>query len=317
VCRADGACADPTTVLWVARDVTGTTCTLADKCTLQTALGLAAAPRNLIHMDPLGYHFTTGFTFDRDLTIVGRGATVTVEQATVFRVTNMHLVVLEMLTLGGSPPTLPNEGIECTNAKLTAKGITIQLTTGIGLNASGCFLRLERATLHDNQLGALLIGGGAIFAIFDNFIYRNGDPANGAAGGVQFLGSIDPASRLEFNTIVDNHASPGATNAGGVVCDQNGFLAPNNLIARNDLGGNPAAVTAQFEGPCLYPTSIVQNDVAGLAFASPDAQPFDYHISAGSMAIDKALTASAIVYDHDLDPRPQGVASDVGADELK
>jgi hypothetical protein len=320
VCRADGTCADPSTVLWVSRDVTGTTCAMDDKCTLDTALGLAAAPRDIIHMDPLGYQFASGFTFDRDLTIVGRGATITIPNnatnATVFRVIQSHKIGLEMLALGGSPPSLPNEGIECTNATLTAKGLTISQTAGNGINASGCFLRLERSTIHDNALGAIVLGGGGIFAIFDNFIYRNGDTNSTSAGGIQMLGSVDPASRVEFNTIVDNHAAAGATNAGGVICDADSML-PNNLIVRNDVGGNTGAANSQTVGACVYPTSIVKGDVTGLAFSSPDAQPFDYHINTGSSAIDQATTPSTVVYDHDMDTRPQGPADDIGADELK
>jgi hypothetical protein len=319
VCSADGTCADPSTVLWVSRDVTGTTCTMEDKCTLDKALMLAAAPRNLIHMDPLGYQFATGFTFESDLTIVGRGATIVVPSSptgsTVFRVVQSHKIVLEMLSLGGSPPMVPSEGIECTNATLTAKGITIAQTSGNAINASGCFLRLERSTLHDNQLGAIVLGGGATFTLFDNFIYRNGDTTT-SAGAIQMLGTVDPASRVEFNTIVDNHAAAGATNSGGIICDEDGITLPNNLIARNDVGGDTAAANAQTLGACTYPTSIVKGDITGLAFSSPDAQPFDYHINTGSMAVDQASTPTTVVYDHDFQTRPFGLQNDIGADEL-
>jgi hypothetical protein len=319
VCRADGTCTDPSTVLFVSRDVTGTTCTVDDKCKLDTALALADMTRNVIHMDPLGYQFASGFTFDRDVTIVGRGATIVVPanatNSTVFRVIQNHKIVLEMLSLGGSPPMVPFEGIECTNATLTAKGITIAQTSGNGINASGCFLRLERSTLHDNQLGAIVLGGGGIFAIFDNFIYKNGD-ATTSAGAIQMLGTVDAASRVEFNTIVDNHAAAGATNSGGIICDQDLITLPNNLIARNDVGGNTTVANAQTVGACTYPTSIIQADVTGLAFSSPDAQPFDYHINTGSLAIDQATTITTVVYDHDFQPRPFGLGSDIGADEL-
>jgi hypothetical protein len=262
-CLGDGSCADPARLLWVARDVTGTTCTPADKCTLPTALALVGATRDIVHLDPLGYHFPTPFDLDRDVTIAGLGATLAVDQDAVFRIASQRVVTLDFLTLGGVAPALPNDGIDCTNATLTARQITVALTAGIGINASGCTLVLERATLHDNAGGGVLLGGGGRFTLTNNFIFRNGNVTSATCGGVELLGSVDPASRLELNTIVDNHASPGATDAGGVICNGATFTAPNNLIARNDVGGDTAASNAQTLGTCTYPTSVVQADVSG------------------------------------------------------
>jgi hypothetical protein len=81
---------------------------------------------------------------------------------------------------------------------------------------------------------------------------------------------------------------------------------PNNIIVRN---------TRQTSGTCSFPNSIVIDaNIAPLMFVSPDAEPFDYHLQAGSMAID-AATITTVTHDFDGDPRPSNEA-DVGADEF-
>jgi hypothetical protein len=50
VCLGDTTCAEASRVLYVSRDVTGTTCALDDKCTLPTALGLDNSTKSLIHL---------------------------------------------------------------------------------------------------------------------------------------------------------------------------------------------------------------------------------------------------------------------------
>jgi len=152
----------------------------------------------------------------------------------------------------------------------------------------------------------------ATFVITNNFVFRNGDQDSGSFGGINLAVATAGPSRLELNTIVDNRARSGATRSGGVICDIVGFVAANNVIARNSVGGNSTAATAQTLGVCVYPTSKIQADVVGLSFSSPDTSPFDYHVSMGSSVIDQA--ASAI--DVDGDGRPQGAANDIGADEV-
>ncbi len=74
--------------------------------------------------------------------------------------------------------------------------------------------------------------------------------------------------KFEFNTVADNPMGLGPTNVPLV----------NSLLVRN---GSSTACT-----DC--PGSIVTNDITNLHLVSPDAAPYDYHIMAGSMAIDAA-----------------------------
>lgn len=118
-------------------------------------------------------------------------------------------------------------------------------------------------------------------------------------------------NRLEFNTIVDNTA---LVTSGGVICNVGTFNGPNNIIARNEVMGVPMP---QVFGPCSYPSSMIQDDISGLAFIEPEAPaPYDYKLAPGSSAVDKAVTSSLIDIDFEGDMRPQGSNKDVGADEL-
>jgi hypothetical protein len=92
-------------------------------------------------------------------------------------------------------------------------------------------------------------------------------------------------------------------------CNDSVVVFQNNLIVRNATTMSAVLISATFPG------SIIATDIAPIKFKSPDVQPYDYHLTAGSSAIDQAVS-STIDHDVDGEPRPKGAASDVGADEL-
>ena len=84
---------------------------------------------------------------------------------------------------------------------------------------------------------------------------------------------------------------------------------PNSLIVRNTT--NTSGDTS-----CTFSGSIITNDISQLHFMQPDTAPYDYHLGAGSVAIDAAV-ASTVDHDFDGDARPKGKGRDVGADEAQ
>jgi hypothetical protein len=175
------------------------------------------------------------------------------------------------------------------------------LTSGGAVELSGSPATFDRCLIVQNGNGLVLDDG--LFTVTNNIIARNG---NGGSIAGLFIYSNDPVGhRIEFNTIVDN---TNGVNAFGINC---ALTTPidltNNIIARNKK---------QTNGPCTHPGSIiVDSDISTLKFKSPDASPYDYHLTAGSTAIDTAIGASSLKADLDGDPRPSGAARDVGADE--
>ena len=133
-----------------------------------------------------------------------------------------------------------------------------------------------------------------LYTVTNNFIFRN-------AGGIELYGNT--GSVFEFNTIADN------TNI-GFYCQAFGseLSLPNNLLARN---GTDVDVQN-----CTLSNSILGgSNIEPLKFKRPDSAPYDYHLQAGSSAVDIAGTSSVKV-DFDGEARPAGAANDVGADEL-
>jgi hypothetical protein len=206
-------------------------------------------------------------------------------------------------------------GISCQNGSLTISQSTISGNTGGGISASGGTLTVTQSTVSGNTGGGVAVSGGTTFTITNNFVFRNGNNTSAAFGGIDVGVTSATGSHLEFNTIVDNQATSGPLNAGGVRCSPTSFAAPNNIVARNLVGASTTDTNAQTLGACTYPTSTVASTVTGLAFAQPDATPFDYRLTSASSAIDQAATPSDVAIDVDGDVRPQGAQKDQGADE--
>jgi hypothetical protein len=197
---------------------------------------------------------------------------------------------------------------------VTVTGATVTANGAAGITSSGGTVTVTGATVTANDGGGISVTGG-VFKLVNNFIYRNGKSSS-AVGGVNLNGT--PAgSVFEFNTVVDNDASSGITHPGGVLCDLPAFAIGNNIIAKNRSNTDPNGATSQLSGQCTTPGSRIQADFTGLNFKSPVTSPFDYHLLAGSTAIDAASAVSPVVTDADGDARPQGAGKDQGADEFK
>ncbi len=193
------------------------------------------------------------------------------------------------------------------------------MNTAGGIATNGGALTLSRSTLAINGGGGIaMAGGGTTFVITNNFIFRNGNSSTSSVGGALLIPT--GSSTFEFNTVVDNLVKSGGALAGGVACDETGFAAPNNIIARNEVNGMASAANANTNSIllCTFPTAVVATDLTALALVSPDTSPYDYHLTASSTpAIDQATADAAVKVDVDGDSRPQGAGYDIGADELK
>lgn len=151
--------------------------------------------------------------------------------------------------------------------------------------------------------------------IKNNIINGNGQ-AGVDAGGML----LTPAgsSRLEFNTIVDNHSAQTAGSAGGVLCHATSvYNFPNNLVYRNAGGpGNQVQVA----GECTFVGSFQQSDPTGMEnvpmFVAPNASPPNYHLTAQSPpAIRDVVDCTGV--DFDGERRPANGKCDLGADEYQ
>jgi hypothetical protein len=316
-CLPSGECGTDTTVAYVDPLATATTgCTKDNPCKLiddAVATGRPYVKLTGQILEPVvlsGANVT--FLADADTTLSRANAGV------VITVSGGSTVAIHDLTVIG----LNESGITIANST-----VRLLRTTFTGSNAKdkpaieakmASTLTMSRSLVYGNKGGGIYADATTTYNITNTIIVRNG--ADDSAYGGAVLDATNPGERrFEMNTVVDNRSKVATDLAGGVTCPAGGLAIPNNLILRNYAGNNAGALTANELAltHCNSSDSMVGADIAPYMFVMPEgAGPWDYHVSAGSMAIDRGV-ASDIGVDYDGHIRPQGAKVDVGADEYR
>ena len=319
----DGRCVDPSKIAYVSNNGSvASTCEASMPCnTVEHAL---TTTRPFVLIDAATYSSPSGITISSPRKLIGRGSTrpvfVRSTDGPIFRIlSSATLQNIEALGARGTTTEAPGTGIQCAAGgdavTLTLLNSTFRNSARDGGFVDGCSLVAKQSHFVGNAGNGLqtLDSGGVIdactfaentgfgmnlhrgvYKVTNSFFVRN------MFTGLELF-SYDAGNEFEFNTVADN--------ASGISCRLmagDGAL-PNNLIVRNQ--------TQTSSGICSYPNSIIDADAGPVKFKRPDAPPYDYHIQAGSSAIDIA-GASTLAVDFDGEARPAGAANDVGADEL-
>lgn len=332
VCTADGTCAEEASIAHA--DPAGSSagdCSQLSPCTLTQALAVLPT-RPYVLLGAGTYNNATTLAVGGKRFLVGDGSVrpviTNVAAGPIFSISVSSDVTFDNLQLFGAKngsPSAPPYGyaVDCNDD--ISKGLRVVHLVGdlISQNASHgvlgqhCAVFATRSTFSDNGGSGVIItdGGGAfdrctfsgnaqeginldggLYSVTNSFIYRN-------MTGIEIYPS-QPGNVVAFNTIVDNST--------GFNCIGDGTSSgsfPDNIIARSTLD-------ALVGTSCTFPSSIIMADAAALRFTHPDASPFDYHLTTGSLAIDHA-TSSMVDHDFDGDARPKGSGRDIGADEAE
>jgi hypothetical protein len=296
VCLPSGTCAAEDDVAWLdpASTVTSS-CTMAMPC--YRVLDALATNRPYIRIHGLITNITS---ISRPVGIFAEpGAGFSGAQLNVQSTVDVHDVTCQGTCI-----------IASSSAVLSLVHVTIDGCSNYGVSGSGQ-VSIDRSTITANRSGGISLSGSAPFSITNSFIVGNGVQMMSQVGGVNIQNTVPPGSRLDFNTIADNAAKVGGSiEAGGVYCNDATFTASSNIIAHNSLQGDYSAADANTSGTCKFASSIVEADESNLKFPMGD-----YHLGAGSIAIDAAMTPPITAHDIDGDARPQGNGYDIGADE--
>ena len=310
VCLPSGACSAESSVnevAYVAPTGSGSACTKASPCaSITTALGTRRP-----------YIKVTG-TIQENVEVNGDTTTILADPGAKL-VPKNNGVLLEVrgasnlaiydLEIGGST----GSGISMSDgntATLSLHRVKIRKNNGPGINASSGTLNISQSILAENDGGGINMNSATTFDIRNNFIVRNGTDSSlvGGVNAVPAAGSV-----FEFNTVVDNKASPLNADTSGVQC-LGSMAAPSNLVFRNIRG---ALTEPQTKGACDFTGSFRGEPPAGAGFRKSD--PNDYHLTVNTAADirDKISNCNGNVKDIDGDARPLNGGCDYGADELQ
>lgn len=245
----------------------------------------------------------------------------------------------------GNTAAVSGGGIDA-NGTLNVERSTISnnTTTGPGFAIGGgidCFctgVTIDASTISGNTAsgGSGNNGGGILYASGSDLVLTNttvsGNSASAAGGGIYSDSGIDTT-----NVTIASNSSPDAANlyvndtssggfqntlianpqGGGTNCDTSGvFPASNGNNLEDDSTANSQSVTPS----CEFSASSDQSGVGAKlgALASNGGPTQTMALLAGSPAIDKGASVSAITTDQRGGPRPQppGGAYDIGAYEV-
>ncbi len=191
-------------------------------------------------------------------------------------------------------------------------------------HGGGVYLFYSDATLDSNLIvGNRATYGGGVTLDNSAFLMSNNIIAQNSSTGVRTWASPGPSrGMLVHNTIVQNGSA-------GIYLFQNSTLTlTNNIIVSQTtgIGANPAhtnTVVAEytlFYGNTRDTEGSVITNTHAITGRDPlflDPAGGNYHLRAGSPAVDAGIAVCGLTWDIDGDPRPIGAGYDIGADEAR
>jgi len=309
-CLPDGACDGDAHIAYVAMAGVDTgTCGVAAPCKT-IAFALTTAKPYIVLT---GKAMDMGVTIAQGVTILGRGsASIATNAGPVVNITSGD-VELDDLTVMNGAGAGSGFGVTATGGgTLTLQHDVIENCQAAGVSVSTGRLIARRSQFTGNDAGGIVLTN-ASFTIENDVLNANGK-AGSPVGGISVTTAPQATDTIRFTTIIGNTVAMGGN--AGVVCASQAMplTFSNNIIAAN----TPA--TGETGGAnCAYTYSDITGDaVAGTGNGSSDPMLTpDFHLMAGSPAIDAADPAATLKIDYFGIARPQGNGYDMGAAEYK
>ena len=314
-CLPDGACGDDTNVAYVAPTGDDTNpCTFAAPCVKLTTAATKSKPFIKLqgNVDEAVLLSAVNVTILAEpMTRVTRSAT----QGPIFELRGTSKIAINDILIRDAGGTTghgiyvpPGEPVNLTLARVSTVN-----NGGNGINVQGGTLTMSQCVVSGNFAGGAVINGK--FTIESSLFVTNGSNVS-TTGGLMLTPS--GADVFRFNTVANNSSSSGSITVRGMNC-----TLPMT-VGSSIISGNLVSSSCTFEYSLFDSGMTVggNNNKAGEArfknidALDPMAADF-FRIQQNSDAIDGADPTASIPNDVDGDPRPQGNAPDIGADEYK
>jgi hypothetical protein len=210
-------------------------------------------------------------------------------------------------------PNISSDPIQSSAGTLRVIGSRITSCGDTGIDTTGGTLIVERSVIVGCNNSGIRVSGARV-DVSNTIVAQNGALMGVLGGGITLLGAITTPSRIEHVTLADN---VGPDSPPGIACTH---TSGSVVVSAAIIAGNSFDVVGA--GPCTFRYSLFgavalpgMNNITGMPMYA-DAGAGDYHVQPGSDGIDQADPTTALATDLDGDPRSQGIAPDIGADEV-
>jgi hypothetical protein len=343
-CDVDaGSCLDETTVLYAAPSGSASSdCSKATPCTLARALSIADSSRPSIKLAAGSYSDEMYFSGAFTLTVYGP-ATINSDVEVQGNANGLRLRDIDIafyVDCEASASNLPHPQVDLRRVKINVNFNAAP----VGLGGTLCDISATDVAItadRGDNVGVVVAltgvaGVGGANATFDRVTIDGGDPVfsigdastlsvvnsmftnQGISHGLAILQSVSGAAEsgtIQFSTFYNSTVTCPASGTAFLNFANNVFLNTRSGAATNTVSGT--GCTHRYDMIKPQSTSPGSTNLLNMDPRFVDAAHGDFHLMAGSPAIDAADSAATLSTDFDGTTRPQGAGRDLGAFEYK